>query len=153
MINLTADEQLSYRELREAGLQEYYIRVIHELAARKKITRRQVDDWLKRAASQDRHIARAARSEIESLKAKPTAPDTAGAAPIAKRPKTEKMVTLVSRGDHKQAVRTARSFGLQPIPVALAALRPGQSPDAHTVQATTSVASRLITTGQWKTEG
>lgn len=151
-VTLPSGETVSYGELRDAGLQEYYVRIIHELAIRGEVTRHQVDSWLKRAVSKDRHTARMVRAELEALHPTPTPAPTTSAEPIRKRQQSEKIFTLVSRGDHKQALRVAERYGLRPTPVAPPKLRPGQSPDAHTVRATSGIASKLIITGQWKTE-
>ncbi|CAA9227890.1 MAG: hypothetical protein AVDCRST_MAG93-757 [uncultured Chloroflexia bacterium] len=151
-MTLPSGEAVSYSELRGAGLQEFYIRIVHQSALRGKVTRSQVDDWLGRAASRDRHTARAVRAELEALQPTPVAAPSPPAEPVRKRQQREKTFTLVSSGDHKQAIRTAERYGLRPTPVPTAALRPGQSPDAHTVRAQSGVASKLITTGQWKTE-
>lgn len=152
-IILSSGEAVSYSELREGGLQEFYVRIVHQLAFQGEVTRSQVDDWLRRAAAKDRHTARAVRAELEALQSTPVAAQTTLAEPVRKRKQLEKTFTLVSRGDHKQALRTAESYGLKPTPVPTAALRPGQSADAHTVRASSGIASKLITTGQWKTEG
>ncbi len=152
-LTLPSGEAVLYSELREAELQEFYIRIVHELANRGEVTRSQVDDWLKRAASRDRHIARAVRAELEALQPTPVAAPTTSVESVRNRQPKEKTFTLVSSGDHKQALKTAKSYGLKPTPVPTAALRPGQSPDAHTLRAQSGIASKLITTGQWKTEG
>lgn len=151
-VTLPSGEGVSHGELRDAGLQDYYVRIIHELAVRGEVTRSLVDDWLKRATSRDRHTARAVRAELDALRPTPVAAPTTLAEPVRKRQQREKTFTLVSRGDHKQALRTAERYGLRPTLVATAALRPGQSADAHTVRAASGIASKLITTGQWKTE-
>ena len=152
-VTLTSGETILYGELHKAGLQEFYIRIVHQLALRGVVTRSQVNDWLRRAASKDRHTARAVRAELEALQPTPVAAPSTPAEPVRKRQQREKTFTLVSSGDHKQALKTAQSYGLRPTPVPTAALRPGQSPDAHTVRAQSGVASKLITTGQWKTQG
>lgn len=136
---------------------EFYIRIIHELARRAEVTKQQVDDWRTRAGSQDRRVAQAVRAELEARRPLPATPTQEVAQPVSKggqkRAKAEKVFSLVSRGDHKQAVKLARGYGLSPTAVPEAALRPGQSADAHTVRAPERVASKLITSGQWKTEG
>ena len=152
-VTLPSGKAVSYSELRGAGLQEFYIRIVHQLALKGEMTRSQVDDWLRRAAAKDRHTARAVRAELEARQPTPIAVPSTGAEPVRKQKQNERTFTLVSSGDHKQAIRTAERYGLRPAPVPTAALRPGQSPDAHTVRATSGIASKLITTGQWKTQG
>ena len=154
---LPSGERVFYRELQGCGLQEFYIRIIHELARRAEVTKQQINDWRTRAGSQDRQAAQAVRAELEARRPLPAGPVQEVAQPISKggqkRAKAEKVFSLVSRGDHKQAVKLARSCGLSPAPVPEAALRPGQSAEAHTVRAPEKVASKLITSGQWKTDG
>lgn len=154
---LPSGERVWYRELQGCGLPEFYIRIIHELARRAEVTKQQVDDWRTRAGSQDRRVAQAVRAELEARRPLPATPTQEVAQPVSKggqkRAKAEKVFSLVSRGDHKQAVKLARSYGLSPTAVPEAALRPGQSADAHIVRAPERVASKLITSGQWKTEG
>lgn len=60
-VTLPSGEAVLYGELREAGLQEFYIRIVHQSALQGEVTRSQVDDWLRRAASKDRHTGRATR--------------------------------------------------------------------------------------------
>lgn len=160
---LPSGERVSYKDLQGSGLQEYYIRIIHELARGAEVTKQQVNDWRTRAGSQDRRVAQAVRAELEARRPLPATPvqevaeRTVVKTGIKKarrgQTKAEKVFSLVSRGDHKQAVKLARGYGLTPVAVSEAALRPGQSADAHTVRAPESVASKLITSGQWKTEG
>ncbi len=154
---LPSGERVFYRDLHGCGLQEFYIRIIHELARRAEVTKQQVNDWRTRAGSQDRRVAQAVRAELEARRPLPATPGEEVARPVSKggekRAKAEKVFSLVSRGDHKQAVKLARSYGLSPTTVPEVALRPGQSAQAHTVRAPESVASKLITSGQWKTEG
>jgi hypothetical protein len=156
---LPSGERVWYRELQGCGLQEFYIRIIHELARRAEVTKQQVNDWRTRAGSQDRRVAQAVRAELEARRPLPAAPVQEAARQVGVkkarqgRTKAEKVFSLVSRGDHKQAVKLAQGYALSPTPVPETALRPGQSAEAHTVRAPESVASKLITSGQWKTEG
>lgn len=156
---LPSGERVWYRDLQGCGLQDFYIRIIHELARGAVVTKEQVNDWRARAGSRDRRVAQAVRAELEARRPLATVPPQAASErPVVKKArrgqaKAEKVFSLVSRGDHKQAVRLAQSYGLIPAPVPEGALRPGQSAEAHTVRAPENVASKLITSGQWKTEG
>ena len=163
-------ESVSYNEVQKSGLQEHYIRIIHRLVTKGEVDKAQVDRWLKRAASQDRAEGRKVRDELEATQPVPiasAAPSSAsststsgstarttarGAFTGAKRGRAEKLLTLVSKGNHKEAVKAARTYDLSPTQVSQAALRPGQSAEAHTVKAPTKVASKLITTGYWATQ-
>ena len=152
---LAAGGQVSYTELKKSGLPDFYIRIVHELALGGKLTREQVSSIVSRAASPDRRKQQEARNELEALRpapalvAPPPPARPSGARPAPKR--AEKGFELVSSGDHKQAVRLAEAYGLRPVQVPERSLRPGQSPDAHTVRALEAVASKLITSGSWKT--
>ena len=75
-----------------------------------------------------------------------------GSATGTRRGRAEKLLTLVSKGNHKEAVKAAKMYDLSPTQVAETALRPGQSAEAHVVKAPTKVASKLITTGYWATQ-
>ena len=163
---------MSYNEVQKSGLQEHYIRIIHKLITKGEVNKAQVDRWLKRAASQDRAESRKVRDELEATQPAPvasSAPSSASSASTsggartartavrgtftgAKRGRAEKLLTLVSKGNHKEAVKAARTYDLSPTQVSQAALRPGQSAEAHTVKAPTKVASKLITTGYWATQ-
>ena len=151
---LAAGGQVSYTELKKSGLQDFYIRIVHDLAGRGKLTREQVSALTAKAASPDRRKQQEARSELEALRpapaltAAPPPPRPAGARAAPKRP--ERVFELVSSGDHKGAVRLAEQYGLRPVRIPERSLRPGQSPDAHTVRATEAIASKLITSGGWK---
>ncbi len=156
-LNLPSGGQVSYTELKESGLQEHYLRIVHDLAGRDKLSREQISSFITRAASSDRREQQAVRNELESLRTPPAKvvtlpppkPTTRGGQ--NSRRKAEKMFELVSSGDHKQAVKLAQSYGLRPVSVPEQALRPGQSPEAHRVRALGAVASKLITSGLWKT--
>jgi hypothetical protein len=150
-VSLPADKQVSYAELKQAGLQDYYIRVIHELATQGKLERPRVDHWLRQLSAHDRFDEQAVRAELEGQRSAPVGLTRSAPRQAPKRARTEPVHLLMSRGDHKQAVKKAQSYGLRPLPVPPNNLRPGQSPDAHTVQAPESVASKLITSGHWKT--
>lgn len=153
---LASGGQVSYTELKKSGLQDFYIRIVHDLAGRGKLTREQVSSIAARAASPDRRKQQEVRNELEALRPVPAlvAPPPPARPPGARAAprKTERVFELVSSGDHKQAVRLAEAYGLRPMQVPEASLRPGQSPDAHTVRATEAVASKLITSGGWKTK-
>ena len=161
-------EQISYSELHKSGLQEHYLRIIYKLVTEDKVSKAQVQRWLERAASKDRTDSRKVRTELEATqpasvaaptstpsKATATGSSRSGSSRSApatkKRGRSEKLLTLVSKGNHKEALKAAKNYDLSPTQVAQAALRPGQSAEAHTVQAPTSVASKLITTGYWAT--
>ena len=162
-------EQISYSELYKSGLQEHYLRIIYKLVTEDKVSKAQVQRWLERAASKDRAEGRKVRVELEATQpasvAAPTSTSSStalragsgrsgnaqSASATKKRGRSEKLLTLVSKGNHKEALKAAKSYDLSPTQVAQAALRPGQSAEAHTVQAPTSVASKLITTGYWAT--
>lgn len=150
-ISLPADERVSYAELKSAGLQDFYIRIVHDLAVQGKLERAQVSDWIRRLSLSERSAGQAVRTELEAHRAASVGLISRSASPTTKRAQAERVVLLVSRGDHKQAVKTARGYGLHPLPVPESALRPGQSAEAHTVRAAESVASKLITSGHWKT--
>ena len=162
-VALPDGKPLTYAELKQTELQDYYLRVIHEQAAQGKLTRPQLDSWLKRLSSKDRSGAPAVRAELELLRSAAlgsVSPSASTSSPsrtslskptATKRARTEQVVSLVSRGDHKRALSTAQGYGLLPTPVPEQTLKPGQSPDAHTVRAVESVASKLIVTGDWKT--
>lgn len=158
---LPSGERVLYRDLQGSGLQDFYIRIIHELVRTGEVTKQQVNDWRTRAGSKDRRVAQAVRAELEARRPPPTAPAPVQAPSprtgVKKarggRTETEKLFSLVSSGDHKQAVKLAQSYGLTPTLIPETALRPGQSADAHTVRAPESAASKLITSGQWKTAG
>ena len=157
-------EKVSYSEIQKSGLQEHYIRIIHKLIAQGEVTKAQVDGWLRRAASGDRAEGRKVRDELEATQPAPVAAATStsggtgaatprgGGATGTRRGRAEKLLTLVSKGNHKEAVKTAKTYDLSPTKVAQTALRPGQSAEAHTVRAPTKVASKLITTGYWATQ-
>ena len=149
--------QVTYSELQKSGLQEHYIRIIHKLITKGEVNKKQVTKWLGQAASKDRAVGRKVRDELEATQ--PAAlttpsPFKSGAAKAApsKRRGAEKLLTLVSKGNHKEALKAAQSYDLSPAPVAETALRPGQSAEAHIVKAPTNVASKLITTGYWATQ-
>ncbi len=158
-LNLATGGQVSYAELKQSGLQEHYLRIVHDLASRGKLSREQLDSVIERAASSDRRKQQAVRAELEALRSQPAKV----AAPPPPKPtvrsgqngrrEAEKMFELLSSGDHKQAVKLAQSYGLHPIRVPEKALRPGQSPEAHTARAVSAIASKLITSGWWKTVG
>ena len=150
-VTLPSGDTVSYRELHDAGLPEHYIRRLYKAAARAKVTRDQVDDWLKRAVSQDRRMVQKVKSELEALEPPPPAPAKTAPVGVRRRKPSEKLVTLVSKGNHKQAVKVAESYGLTPVRINPTNLRPGQSAEAHTVQAVSPVAGKLITTGSWAT--
>ena len=155
-VSLPEGKELTYAEFKPTKLQDFYLRIIHELAVQDKLTRGQVDDWLKRLASKDAASGRAVRRELEAKRsasvgqASPAAKRSTPATPAKRRSRPEKVLLLTSRGDHKRAVIVAREYGLHPLPVPSQNLRPGQSPDAHTVRAVEEIASKLITTGNWK---
>ena len=91
------------------------------------------------------------QAEIESLRVVPAIDvKSAGQVPARTRSRAERVVTLLSRGDHRQAVRDARAMKLTPVQVPAYTLKPGQSPEAHTVQAPERLAAKLITSGNWK---
>ena len=152
-LELSSGGRVSYTELRQSGLQEHYLRIVHDLASRGKLTRQQIDAVIAQAASSDRRKQQAVRAELEALRPQPArTPTPPPPKPGARRStKPEKVFELVSSGDHKQALKLAQSYGLRPNRVPEKSLRPGQSPDAHTVRATEAVASKLITSGWWKT--
>ena len=152
-LTLADGGQVAYTDLRQSGLQEHYVRIVHELAGRGKLTREQIESFVTRSASSDRRKQQAVRSELEALRTPPArTPTPPPPKPGARRStKPEKVFELVSSGDHKQAVKLAQSYGLRPVQIPASALRPGQSSDAHTVRATSAVASKLITSGGWKT--
>jgi hypothetical protein len=151
VIPLPADKQMSYAELKQVGLQDYYIRIIHELASQGKLARPQVDHWLRQLSARDRFAEQAVRAELEGHRSASVGLTRSAPQQSPKRTRTEPVHLLMSRGNHKQAVKTAQSYGLHPLPVPPNSLLPGQSPDAHTVRAAESVASKLITSGHWKT--
>ncbi len=143
-------EQVTYSELQKSGLQEHYIRIIHKLISKGEVTKKQVNQWLGQAASKDRAVGRKVRDELEATQPAPATPSTpspfksgaAKAAPSAKkRNRAEKLLTLVSKGNHKEAVKAAQTYDLAPTQVSQTALRPGQSAEAHVVKAPTKVAS------------
>ena len=167
----SSGESVSYSELQKSGLQEHYIRILHKLITKGEVTKAQVDRWLQRAASKDRTEGRRVRDELEATQPAPAVPaassaasSSAGGTRVARtaargsgatgtrRGRAEKLLTLVSKGNHKEAVKAARTYDLSPTQVAQTALRPGQSAEAHTVKAPTKVASKLITTGYWATQ-
>ena len=153
-LNLATGGQVSYAELKTSGLQEHYLRIVHDLAGRGKLSREQIDTFIAQATSSDRRKQQAVRAELEALRTPPAKvvtplPPKPNARPA--RTRTEKVFELVSSGDHKQALKLAQSYGLSPVRIPQKALRPGQSPEAHTVRATEAVASKLITSGLWKT--
>lgn len=152
---LASGGQISYSELKKSGLQDFYIRIVHDLAGSGKLTREQVSGLTSRAASSDRRKQQEARSELEAMRPAPALvappPPARPSGTRAAPRRAERVFVLVSSGDHKQAVRLAEAYGLRPVRVPEASLRPGQSPDAHTVRATEAVASKLITSGGWKT--
>lgn len=154
-ISLPEGKKLTYAEFKPTKLQDFYLRIVHDLAVQGNLTREQVDTWLKRLAK-DAASGRAVRSELEAKRAASVgqallpARTSASATPAKRRTRPEKVLLLTSRGDHKRAVVVAREYGLHPLPVPPQELRPGQSPDAHTVRAVEAVASKLITTGNWK---
>lgn len=150
-ITLPADKQVSYSELKQVGLQDFYIRVIHELAVQGKLERPQISDWIRRLSSHDRLAEQAVRAELEAHRSASVGLARLDLKQVTKRARTERVFLLVSRGDHKQAVKAAQGYGLHPLPVAASSLRPGQSSDAHTVRVAESIASKLITSGHWKT--
>lgn len=167
-ISLTEGKQLNYAELKKTGLPDFYLRIIHEQAVQGKLTRAQLEGWIKRLSAKDRSGAGAVEAELEALRAaavgvgspsadlpstgRPSTSRSGTSTPAPnKRARPERVISLVSRGDHKRALTTARDYGLHPMPVPQPALKPGQSPDAHTVQAVEGVASKLIVTGNWKT--
>ncbi len=156
-LNLSEGGQVSYAELKKSGLQEHYLRIVHDLAGRDKLTRAQIGSLTARAASSNRREQQAVRAELEALRtppakvATPPPPKPNARTGHSGRRKTEKVFELVSSGDHKQAVKLAQSYGLHPVQILEQALRPGQSPEAHTVRALGAVASKLITSGWWKT--
>ena len=164
-------ESVSYNEVQKSGLQEHYIRIIHKLVTKGEVDKAQVNRWLKRAASEDRAESRKVRDELEATQPAPAAPSSASSTSAAfgsarttrattrgstftgaKRGRAEKLLTLVSKGNHKEAVKAAQTYQLSPTQVSQTALRPGQSAEAHTVKAPTKVASKLITTGYWATQ-
>ncbi len=166
-------ESVSYSEVQKSGLQEHYIRIIHKLVTKGEVDKAQVNRWLKRAASEDRAESRKVRDELEATQPAPVvsaAPSSASSTSPsggarttrattrgstftgAKRGRAEKLLTLVSKGNHKEAVKAAQTYALSPTQVSQAALRPGQSAEAHTVKAPSKVASKLITTGYWATQ-
>lgn len=153
-LELLSGGRVFYAELKQSGLQEHYLRIVHDLVDRGKLTRKQIDAFIAQAASSDRRKQQAVRAELEALRtppAKVVAPPPPKPNARTGRTKTERVFELVSSGDHKQALKLAQSYGLRPIQIPTSALRPGQSPDAHTVRALEAVASKLITSGQWKT--
>lgn len=153
-LELLSGGRVSYAELKQSGLQEHYLRIVHDLADRGKLTREQIDALKTRSASRDRREQQAVRTELEALRTPParavTPPPPKPNARVG-RTKAEKVFELVSSGDHKQALKLAQSYGLHPVRVPAQALRPGQSSEAHTVRALEAVASKLITSGWWKT--
>ena len=152
-LTLADGGQVAYTDLRQSGLQEHYIRIVHDLAGRGKLTREQIESFITRSASSDRRKQQTVKAELEALRPQPArTPTPPPPKPGARRStKPEKVFELVSSGDHKQALKLAQSYGLRPNRVPEKSLRPGQSPDAHTVRATEAVASKLITSGWWKT--
>lgn len=159
-VPLPEGKKLTYAEFKPTNLQDFYLRIIHDLAVQDKLTRAQVDDWLKRLVAKDAASGRAVRGELEAKRAASVgqvSPSTASVKTdksvksVTRRARSEKILLLTSRGDHKRAVIVAREYGLHPLPVPPQSLRPGQSSDAHTVRAVEAVASKLITTGNWKT--
>lgn len=77
-------------------------------------------------------MARAVRTELEGLQPESALSARASIEDTRRGTvKAEKVFALVSRVDHKQALKAAKGYGLSPVPVAPTALRPGQSPDAH----------------------
>ena len=148
---------MSYSELRKSNLQEHYLRIIYKLITEGEVKKAQVQRWLERAASEDRADVRKVRAELEATQPAPAAtpeiskPKTTSTENTKKRGRSEKLLTLVSKGNHKEALKAAQSYDLSPTQVAQTALRPGQSAEAHTVKAPSKVASKLITTGYWAT--
>ncbi len=158
-VKLADEKQFTYAEFRKVGLQDFYLRIAHDLAIQGKLSRPQVDDWLRRLSSKDAAAGRSVRSDLEAARtaslgqvpaAKTHTAAKSSSAPVKRRERPEKVIELTSRGDHKRAVIVAREYGLHPLPVPPQALKPGQSSDAHTVRAVEAVASKLITTGNWK---
>ncbi len=124
-IALPADKQVSYSELKQAGLQDFYIRVIHELAIQGKLERPQISDWIRRLSSHDRLAEQAVRAELERHRSASVGLARSDSKLVTKRARIERVFLLVSRGDHKQAVKAAQGYGLHPIPVVASSLRPG----------------------------
>ena len=150
-VTLPSGKTVTYQELSATGLPDHYIRRLFKGAVQGKVTRQQVDDWLKRAGSSDRRTVQKVKSELEALEPPLPAPPKTAPKGVRRRKPSEKLITLVSKGNHKQAVKVAESYGLTPVRIAEANLRPGQSAEAHTVQATSLIAGKLITTGSWAT--
>ncbi len=168
-LSYPSGQSVTYSEMEKSGLQEHYIRILHKLISKGEVDKAQVNTWLSRAASKDRAEGRKVRDELEATQPAPAIPTPAAKAPGTlrsgqnrsgarstatgtKRGRAEKLLTLVSKGNHKEAVKAARTYDLSPTQVAEAALRPGQSTEAHVVKAPTKVASKLITTGYWATQ-
>ena len=150
-VTLPSGATVTYQELRATGLPDHYSRRLFKAAVQGKVTRAQVDDWLKRAATDDRRALQKVKAELEALEPPPPAPPKTAPKGVRRRKPSEKLVTLVSKGNHKQAVKVAESYGLTPVRIAPADLRPGQSEEAHTVRAVSFIAGKLITTGNWAT--
>ena len=156
-VRFPSGEQMTYSKLKESGLQEHYIRIVYGLITKEEVKKAQVERWLTQAASKDRAVGRQVRVELEARQPKPVIPaqptsKLTDKVSLTRKRKSEKLLTLVSKGNHKEALKAAHDYNLSPIQIAEAALRPGQSADAHTVQAAPSVASKLITTGYWATQ-
>ncbi len=107
------------------GLQDFYIRVIHELAIQGKLERPQISDWIRRLSSHDRLAEQAVRAELERHRSASVGLARPDSKLVTKRARIERVFLLVSRGDHKQAVKAAQGYGLHPIPVVASSLRPG----------------------------
>lgn len=150
-LELAGGVRLTYDELTKLGLQDFYIRIIHEGLNRGDVPPSQLQSWLRALRSNDRALKRAVQAEIGALRVVPVAGVTsAGQGPARTRSRAERVVTLLSRGDHRQAVRDALAMRLTPVQVPAHTLRPGQAPEAHTVQAPERLAAKLITSGNWK---
>lgn len=144
---------ITYEKLESAGLQDYYIRIIYSQISKGKLDKTQLDDWLSRARSGDKVAGRVLRAELENLQPKAPVPvkNKPVKAATKKRVSREKMFTLHSKSNHKQAIKLAEEYHLTPVPLPKSALRPGQSEEAHSVQANSQIASKLITSGNWST--
>lgn len=163
-LTLEGGGELRYEALKASTLQDHYIRILHTLASEQALNLAEIQSYLKRAASKEPGVAYAVRQEIEARRPhKPelvgvaAASRSAGTASSARRRTAEankaarvKRFKLVSSGNHKEALRLAQGYSLTPQPIPTAMLRPGQSPEAHTLEADERTASKLITTGYWK---
>jgi hypothetical protein len=150
-LELSSGMKVSYDALIKLGLQDFYVRILHDLASKDELTDKQLEKWLNALRSSNRDAQRAVKAELDARRVVPELKsEPSVAAPRRTRTRTEKVVRLMSRGDHRRAVREALGMKLTPVQVPAHTLKPGQSPEAHTVQAPESLARKLITSGDWK---